>query len=62
MTNKEGSALKTFSLAAIPTPVSYTHLNAHMTNYLSWLMNIRVNFAFLFYLDLIVLKMPILFI
>ena len=33
-----------------------------MTNYLSWLMNIRVNFAFLFYLDLIVLKMPILFI
>ena len=36
--------------------------NAHMTNYLSWLMNIRVNFAFLFYLDLIVLKMPILFI
>lgn len=29
-----------------------------MTNYLSWLMNIRVNFAFLFYLDLIVLKCP----
>ena len=33
-----------------------------MTDYLSWLMNIRVNFVFLFYQDLIVLKMPILFI
>ena len=33
-----------------------------MTNYVSWLTNIHVNFAFLFYQNLIVLKMPILFI
>ena len=33
-----------------------------MTNYLSWLTNIHVNFAFLLYQNLIVLKMPIYYI